>query len=234
MKILLLGKDSPHRRYIINKLLDMGISLQTCIFQTKSYTPKFEVNSPWVEQEETILIEMFERETATTLDRVKNLITVDRLDLQDLHLKEEIERADFIVVSGADWIKDDLLDAIKHKALNVHMGIAENYRGLDSNLWAWYHGDYRNIGVTLHELVGKLDTGRIFQTDYLDINEKTQVWALRFYEAKLAVELIKSSIDAFGTARYVLKNQEQIGRYYSFMPNVIKNTLSLTPQAEVM
>ena len=87
---------------------------------------------------------------------------------------------------------------------------------------------------TLHELVGKLDTGRIFQTDYLDINEKTQVWALRFYEAKLAVELIKSSIDAFGTARYVLKNQEQIGRYYSFMPNVIKNTLSLTPQAEVM
>ncbi len=234
MNVLLLGKDSPHRRYMINRLLDMGVNLQTCIFQGGSYSPKFAVNPPWVELEETKLIEMFEQETATTLDRVKNLITIDRLDLTCEDVKEKIEQADFIVVSGADWIKGDLLDAIKDKALNVHMGVAEKYRGLDSNLWAWYHGDYKSIGVTLHELVDKLDTGRIFKTDYLDINEKTQVWALRFYEAKLAVELIKSSIDVFGTVKYVLKRQEKLGRYYSFMPSVIKNTLHLTPQPEVM
>ena len=83
-------------------------------------------------------------------------------------------KANFVIISGADLIKGQLLEMLRLKALNVHMGIAEKYRGLDSNLWAWYHKDYKNIGVTLHKLNKNLDTGQIFKSQSLKINKKTK------------------------------------------------------------
>ena len=109
------------------------------------------------------------------------------------------------------------------------MGIAEKYRGLDSNLWAWYHEDYKNMGVTLHELDHNLDTGKIFKKGFLNISYKTQVWLLRYHESNLATKLIISAINKFNTNKYVLNKQKNIGRYYSFMPAVIKNNLNITP-----
>ena len=38
---------------------------------------------------------------------------------------------------------------------------AQYYRGLDSDLWAIYHRDYKNIGVTIHMVDSELDTGEI-------------------------------------------------------------------------
>ena len=44
MEILLIGKDSPHRRFMINKLLDAGYNLTTCIFSSAIVKPRFEID----------------------------------------------------------------------------------------------------------------------------------------------------------------------------------------------
>ena len=92
--------------------------------------------------------------SATRFSYITCLTPSDAYNLSsiDIETKKEISKANFIIVSGADWIKGELLNKIKHKSLNVHMGIAQKYRGLDSNLWAWYHNDFKNMGVTLHKL----------------------------------------------------------------------------------
>ncbi len=229
MELLLIGKDSPHRRLIINKILDAGYNLSTCIFPKSNIQPRFDTSSPWASFEKTDLLNFYLKETRGDLDRLQNLISPDSLKIDNPEVNIAIENADFVIVSGADWIKGKVLDAIVDKSLNVHMGIAEEYRGLDSNLWAWYHRDYRNIGVSLHKLDHTLDTGHLFRAENLDIMQNTKVWELRYYESILASKLIIETLSEIKINRSVLKNQKKIGRYYSFMPYVLKKSLSLNP-----
>jgi len=210
----------------------MNIKLNTCIFQKKTFAPKYKITPEWNKSEKIELKKIFENKTRNDLNRVKKIIKVNDLSSILKKNKEDIQNADFIIVSGADWIKGNLLKLIKSKSINIHMGIAEKYRGLDSNLWAWYHKDYKNIGVTLHELGHSLDTGKIFKKGFLDISNKTKVWLLRYHESNLAIKLIISAINKFDTNEYILKKQKNIGRYYSFMPAVIKNNLNITPSTK--
>jgi len=123
---------------------------------------------------------------------------------------------------------------LRPKALNVHMGIAEKYRGLDSNLWAFYHHDYKSIGVTLHKLDRRLDTGQVFKSQSLTINKKTKIWLLRYLESDLAVKLLKMALNSFGKKKLILRRQKKIGRYYSFMPAVIKNKIQYNVVSNIL
>ena len=226
MEILLLGTDTLHRRFIINSLLDYGIELNTCIFQNQSYLPSFKVRAPWYKTEKLQLLKKFKKKTRVDLRRVKKIIKIKNLSSINNEAKKEILKANFIIVSGADWIKGDLLKKIKHKSLNVHMGIVQKYRGLDSNLWAWYHNDFENMGVTLHTLNNSLDTGSIFKSQNFKILKNTKIWYLRYLESNLAVKLLKKALNLFALKKLKLKKQKTYGRYYSFMPSVIKNKLN--------
>ena len=129
---------------------------------------------------------------------------------------------DYFIVSGAGLIKGEVLDFIQPKAINVHLGHAQFYRGLDTNLWALYHKDYKNIGVTLHNLEEQLDTGDVYNFKSINLSKKIDIWKLRYFESKLVTEMIKNLINDLSKGSLNLKKQVQIGRYYSFMPSVIK------------
>ena len=103
------------------------------------------------------------------------------------------------------------------------MGIAQKYA---EQLWAWYHNDFKNMGVTLHKLDYSLDTGSIFKSQNFEILKKTKIWHLRYLESDLAVKLLKRALNLFALKKLKLKKQKYYGRYYSFMPSVIKNKLN--------
>ena len=228
MKVLLIGSDTQHRRFIINKILDEGICSLTCMFQKDTLTPDFDVTSPWLKNEQNELVEMFESAVSSDLDRVQSVFYLNRLsDIMTLFAKH-VDEADFVIVSGADRISGPLLNAIQAKALNVHMGVASQYRGLDSNLWAWYHHDWENMGVTLHQLDSDLDTGNVFETKHLTLPLDVKIWQLRFYESELAAKLTLEAIRAFQSNELHLKKQVKLGRYYSFMPSVIKKKIKMS------
>ena len=105
MKILLIGTDTLHRRYIINSLIDQGINFDTCIFQKKSCSPKFEVKPKWSRVEKLELTKKFKSKTRMDLKRVKKIIEINKLQSKDFKFKKEILEANFVIVSGADWIK---------------------------------------------------------------------------------------------------------------------------------
>ena len=227
--ILLIGSDTPHRRFMINKLQDAGHNITNCLFLSSIVKPRFNVDSPWAEEEKKELRDLYLKETREDLDRVSTVHYPSSLTLDDPLVSATIENADFVIVSGADRIREDVLSVIENKSLNVHMGIAEEYRGLDSNLWAWYHRDYKNIGVTLHKLETSLDTGDLFQVEQIKITEHTKVWKLRHKESALAVKLIDKSLDELAVQKVNLGAQKSMGRYYSFMPFEIKKCLPITP-----
>jgi folate-dependent phosphoribosylglycinamide formyltransferase PurN len=229
--ILIIGSDTPHRRFIINKLLDAGYNITNCLFLRSIVKPAFNVDFPWSLEEKKELQDLYCKETRNDLDRVLSVHYPDSLTMSNRVVSDVILNAGFIIISGADLIRGEVLNAIANKSLNVHMGIAEEYRGLDSNLWAWYHGDYKNIGVSIHKLKTSLDTGDLFQVERMSITDHTEVWKLRYYESVLAVKLIGKTLNEIATQKVILRTQKSTGRYYSFMPFEIKKCLPITPNS---
>lgn len=227
LKVALIGTDTLHRRFMINSLIDAGIDVRQCIFETNTLSAKFPVDPKWKDQEQADLAAAFADRTGNDLDRVGAVTYVETLNAAAAIDELEQGDADFVVVSGAGWIKGDLLKAINGKSLNVHMGKAEAYRGLDSNLWALYHRDYANLGVTLHVLSDDLDTGDIYRYADLSLPDQMPIWMLRYYESASAVEMILDVLAEVAAGTPKTRKQQAVGRYYSFIPAVIKDILPL-------
>jgi hypothetical protein len=70
--------------------------------------------------------------------------------------------SDYYFVFGTSWIKGWLCDhLVGHAAINIHMGIAPQYRGSSCNFWAMYDGHPEIVGATLHYLTRRLDDGAV-------------------------------------------------------------------------
>ena len=95
-------------------------------------------------------------------------------------------------------------------------------KGLDSDLWAIYHDDFNNIGVTIHKVDTELDTGDFSYSKSLKLDKNMQIFQLRFYTTLLAYELVKKTLLDFINGDIKFSKQKKIGRYYSFMPIQLK------------
>ena len=72
-----------------------------------------------------------------------------------------------------------------------------------------------------------LDTGHIVKQQQLLIPSETKIWQLRCYETVLAADLTIEALNDHRTEQLQFLPQPEIGRYYSFMPLVIKQTLPM-------
>jgi len=96
---------------------------------------------------------------------VERCLPIGMGDLNYLPMKtlEPVLDADVYVVFGSSWIQGALCDfLIQNGALNLHMGIAPEYRGSSCNFWAVYDGNPIFVGATVHALTSGLDSGPIF------------------------------------------------------------------------
>lgn len=76
-----------------------------------------------------------------------------------------LDSYEHVVVYGASWIKPPLLPRlVAHGAINLHVGIAPEYRGSGCNAWAEYDGAPELVGTTLQRLAAELDAGDVLQT----------------------------------------------------------------------
>ena len=227
LNVALIGTDTLHRRFIIKKLLELGVNLEMCIFQKNILQPKFDTESSWADNELRYLKEAFNKDIDLEINNINGIHYVEELNSLEVYEKIKSSDIDFFIVSGAGIIKGQLLNYICNKAINVHLGNATQYRGLDTNLWAIYHKDYCNVGVTVHALQKTLDTGDIFFYSPLRLSEDIQIWMLRYYETKLALDILYQACQAKSLGKLTLRKQTSIGRYYSFMPRAIKDSLPI-------
>ena len=81
-------------------------------------------------------------------------------------------KPDLGVVFGTRKISKKIINLFKFGLINIHRGIVEKYRGLDSEYWALYHRDYKNIGITIHQVSEDLDTGKVIVQRKLKMKKK--------------------------------------------------------------
>ena len=159
-KIVLLTTDTAHHRYFINRWLDSNLPMEACLFETVKHNPPYKIGPLFEDEEEDFEEKNFFQNVSRNIPKklTSNVTNINSIESRE---KLKIINPDFGVVFGTGLIKPSTINLFHDGLINVHRGIAEKYRGLDSDLWAIYHKDYNNLGVTIHRVDNDLDTGEL-------------------------------------------------------------------------
>jgi folate-dependent phosphoribosylglycinamide formyltransferase PurN len=130
---------------------------------------------------------------------------------------------DVVIVFGTGKLHPPVIDLCPHGIVNLHGGDPENYRGLDTHLWAIYHRDFSALVTTLHGLTAELDDGEIVGRHALPLSHGMRLHELRRVNTEVCVRLVTNALEGFARrGHFASRPQTRCGRYYSFMPSVLK------------
>lgn len=222
LKTILLTTDTPHHLYFAWKLADL-FSLQAIIIETGKTEPPFETFHPFEalrdKYEREVLLAGCERKFPD-LAKVHHVPSVN--DRDSVSLLEDMA-PEVIIVFGTGKISPQVIKSASRACLNLHGGNPEHYRGLDTHLWAIYHNDFANLVTTLHYVAEGLDTGDIVFQSELPVPKHCELHELRSLNTKICVDLSLTALEVLKRERPLPRRKQlQFGRYYSFMPSVLK------------
>lgn len=130
---------------------------------------------------------------------------------------------DVLVDFGTGKVKSPVLDFKPGRFFNLHGGDPQQYRGLDSHLWAIYHGDFSGLVTTLHRLTQTLDAGDIVSMRDVPLRPHMRLHELRAANTQVCLDMTLAALSGIASSGDVRGTpQSEKGRYYSFMPAALK------------
>tara|TARA_B100001057_G_scaffold357988_1_gene360074 strand:- start:1758 stop:2474 length:717 start_codon:yes stop_codon:yes gene_type:complete len=221
MRILILTTDTTHHCFYVKELVKKYKNIEFFVIVEKT-TVKLKKN--FLEK----LIEKYEKEKwfknqNINIDQVIKNYKYKIINNKNIIKKINSIRPKIIISYGIGKIKKEILKQINVNIFNLHGGNPEEYRGLDSHLWAIYHNDFNNLKVCMHRLEDKLDTGKIYKIKKILLYKNLKLYQLRSITSELCVLLTVNLINNLLKYKKInLIKQKKIGRYYSKMPNELK------------
>ena len=103
---------------------------------------------------------------------------------------------DVILVSGGPVLAPEIFNIPRLACLNIHYGIAPNYRGEHALFWPLRVGDYQNIGITIHHIAEGIDTGRPLVRGFPQLNHSDTEQSISLKCVRMAPRLLIPILDA--------------------------------------
>lgn len=222
MRVLVLTTNTLHHAYFVRELVSQ-VSRLHVILETTGIKPAFDIAHQF-----ELLRDQYEREewfkgSEPTVGDFAEVTTC--ANVNDSYAVESAARfvPDITVAFGIRKAEPALIRAAGPRVVNLHGGDPEFYRGLDSHLWAIYHSDFKNLVTTLHILNETLDDGPIIGIRSVSVCRNMRLYQLRHHNTESALELMRAALEELRrTGDVSSRRQRQTGRYYSFMPTVLK------------
>tara|TARA_Y100001938_G_C8026136_1_gene398135 strand:+ start:412 stop:1113 length:702 start_codon:yes stop_codon:yes gene_type:complete len=92
-----------------------------------------------------------------------NWVECDSIQIHSRRMIEMIAglSPDVCFVFGAPLLKKSIFKIPKHGCINIHTGLVQHHRGVDSPYWALYEEKPETIGATLHYIDSSIDGGGV-------------------------------------------------------------------------
>ena len=222
MKLVILSAYEIRHKYLLGNIYEK-FKIEKIIIEKKSIKPKFKTFHKFEIKREKFEKKNFPLNKFKKIDKNFFFFTNDINDKKVLKKLKKI-MPDIIIVCGTRIINSNFVSMFKNKIYNFHGGDLENYRGLDSHLWAIYNKKFSCLKTTLHRLKSLVDTGNIIFSKKLKIDKKTELYNLRYLNFKIVSELAIKFLNKIYKKNKIKEIKlKKIGRYYSFMPADLKN-----------
>lgn len=222
MSLVILTTDTLHHARFIQQV-SARFPITRVFEETTSVSAPFETSHPfenlqdeyeqdiWFSGQNSSIVDF------TPVNRFENLNSPKAIsELADLS-------ASVVIVFGTRRLKPAMIEAAGSNIFNLHGGNPENYRGLDTHLWAIYHEDFSNLFTTLHTVNEVLDDGRIVASLPVPILPGMELHQMRAANTEVCIQLTLTAIQKFMKIdMFPSRPQKTIGRYYSFMPTSLK------------
>jgi len=222
MRLVVLTTDTPHHLRFVQEIA-RHTAVAHILEETTGIKPPFDTAHPFETERED-----YERSLwfSGGAPKLSDVAPVTRFaNLNDAPAVDALAALapDLTVVFGTRPLSAAVIDAAGPWPVNLHGGDPEAYRGLDTHLWAIYHGDFANLITALHVVNPGIDDGAIIAALPLPLARGMALHQLRAANTEVCITLVRQAVDALReTGRIVARPQRAKGRYYSFMPAVLK------------
>ncbi|WHZ25198.1 MAG: hypothetical protein OJF47_004310 [Nitrospira sp.] len=223
MRVLVLTTDTLHHAYFVRELVSQ-VSRLHVILETTGVKPTFDVAHPFESLRDQYERDVWFKGNEPSIREFAETTICPNVNASDVVAAAKGFSPEITVAFGIRKAEPALIRAAGPRVVNLHGGDPEFYRGLDSQLWAIYHNDFKNVVTTLHVLNETLDDGPIIGVRPVALCRGMGLHQLRHRNTESAFELTRTALDELKrTGDVASRKQRQIGRYYSFMPSVLKD-----------
>lgn len=222
MRVGLMTTDTPHHLHFAREVA-LKFPLCGILMETGRSIPRFETDHPFERERDDYEREALLAGSSAAFDDLAETRRVDSInDAEALDTLRRF-RPDVTIVFGTRRLRPPAIASSGVACLNLHGGNPEEYRGLDTHLWAVYHEDFGNLVTTLHHVDAELDTGAIVGQETLRLDRGSKLFRLRAINTCAGVSLSLRALARLSAEGSLPKRpQSRRGRYYSFMPAVLK------------
>ena len=222
MKIVVMTTETyPHTFFVreINKIFP----IEKILVESVILRPPFESHHSFEEQRDDYEKKVFFDGKNVLLKDVASVKVFGSVnDTEAIKYLQKLQ-FDIVIVFGTGKVSSEVIRVCSKSIVNLHGGDPEEYRGLDSHLWAVYHKDFASLITTLHHLNESLDDGSIILQCNIPLTHGMLIHELRRYNTEICIKLVLTAIKMYQKhGHFVSKPQRKCGRYYSFMPSVLK------------
>jgi folate-dependent phosphoribosylglycinamide formyltransferase PurN len=140
----------------------------------------------------------------------------DHNSASGLHILQTLQ-ADLLITANTRIIKSHILNTPAKAAVNFHTSKLPQYAGLDSIFWALYHGE-NEIGVTIHYLEEKLDTGKILSQRTIPVTAEDDLSSLTVKANDIGSQLMVEAVEKFENGDFSSTVQDLSRRTYFSWP----------------
>ncbi len=222
MKIALLTTQTPHHTFFVREIAARFDSVQA-FCERQSLRPTFDTSHPFETERDEFERNRWFRGADPRIDEFVPATTVDTMNGTEGLSSLSSWRPDVAIVFGTGRLSSVVLENGPSCFLNLHGGDPEEYRGLDTHLWAIYHSDFGGLVTTLHRINSSLDDGDICLQERISISAGMRLCELRLANTEACVRIAVAALSSVREQGDVpSRKQRRAGRYYSFMPSPIK------------
>lgn len=222
VKVAVLTTESAHHAFFVRELAADADIVAFCE-STSGSPPPFETRHPFEDDRDSYEWGRWFGGVSTKIEALARVHDVESMNDAASISALVKEKPDLVIVFGTGVLRAALIDECRDRIFNLHGGDPEEYRGLDTHLWAIFHRDFAALVTTLHRLDYGLDTGSIVYRESVPIVPQMPLYALRAANTELCLQLARRAIATFAKGTTIpSRAQKRKGRYYSAMPAVLK------------
>ena len=127
---------------------------------------------------------------------------IDTLYVEDINAEEVVEflqqhTPELVVASGTSILKQHILEATDSPIINLHPGLAPQYRGRYGSCWPIYNQEPELVGVTIHFVDKGIDTGAILTQGRVEYEWCDYAKTITYKQHKLGGELMVECLQNF-------------------------------------